>query len=269
MKKILVFFVAWSCLTPLFAQGVQESAPTENKPDHRVEIKFSGGTAFTFVPDFHNTVIASDGMSVPHLVSPANSIYPPTIAKCSSKTRSQAGWFVEAEMGYRLSRNYSLSFSVGVKKLRYDYETEFPGQPNPVNLDDFNKGFGRTTLLYLNITPFNIAKSFLQNRLSVQAGPTLNWLLKDEMNNTLALYDSPEAAENGMPDMVFFDTVGKLNKLLIGLNLGIEHKITGPLSIKVSGQYYFTSLFKEEGLYRANVEKIRPFVLQAGVAFSL
>lgn len=268
MKNLLVFFLAWGCLTPLFAQETQESAAKENKPDHRFAVKFSGGTTFTVIPDFNHTVIACGKMLVPGLISPANSATPPTIANCSARTTSLVGWFVEAEVGYQLPRNYSLTFSVGVKKLRYDYETEFPAQPDPINLDDFNSRLGRTTLLYLNVTPFNIAKSFLQNRLSVQAGPTLNWLLKDKIYNTLVLYDSPEAAENGLPDRVFFDTAGNLNKLLIGLNLGIEHKITGPLSIKVSGQYYFTPLFKEEGLYRSSVENINPFVLQAGVTFA-
>jgi hypothetical protein len=264
MKKILFFFLAWIYFTPVLGQEIRE--PVSKSKPTRFVFKLVAGTTFTMVSDFNHDILIAEQLLIPNLISPENSAFPLTIVNHRSRSKSMVGWFAEAEVGYRLPKNYLLSFSAGVKKLRYDYQSEFRYASGTVNLDDLNREFGRTTLLYLNVTPFNISKGFLQNRLTIQAGPTVSWLLDSEVMNTLVIYNSFGSQESGLPDRVYFDTTGKFTQTLIGLNLGIEHTLIGPVCAKLSGQYYFNSLSEEEGLYKqTKVEKTFLMLIQGAI----
>lgn len=265
MKKLLLILAAALTMSISFAQQKTDSP-------NRFDLRLNAGTTFTFVPNFSNyMLVAVDGMAVPGFIHPNNSRGYLTTTQASSKSKSQVGWHIEAEGYCALPRNFSLSLAVGIKKMRFDYTSDATygvptGQRVSVNLDDINGSFGKTDLLYLSITPINISKQLLHNKLAIQVGPLINCLLEEKSNNTVLVYNSQESVAMKRPDQVYFDTIGKTRKLLWGANFGISYKVVEPVSIKVSAQYYANSMYDDN--YSMDVEKINPFVLQAGVSLA-
>ncbi len=74
--------------------------------------------------------------------------------------------------------------------------------PRPVNLDNLESEFGETTLQYFTISPFNLSKRFLHEKLTIQVGPAFNLLLKEEFNNLLFLYDDFDEPIPDKPDQL-------------------------------------------------------------------
>lgn len=263
MKKLLLILSACLAACTSFAQQ-------EVSPSGRFDLRINAGSTFTFVPDFHNRIlIAPDGMVVPGFIDPSNAVSL-SISEASSTSESRVGWQAEAEIFYKLPQNFSLSFGVGIKKMRFDYTSDVTYVVDgdmviSENIDNINRHFGKTELLYVSITPFNISKDFLHNKLAIQAGPVLNWLVKEKNTNTVLVYDSQESITTNKPDQAFFDTIGDTRKMIWGVNLSASYKLIEPVAIKVSAQYYINSMY-EDSAYGLEVEKINPFVLQAGLS---
>jgi hypothetical protein len=264
MKKFVLTLAVYFALVPLFAQS-------ESNVSDRFDVQVNVGATFTFIPEFRNYVFAANGMVVPGYIHPSNA-RSLSVSEGSSSSKSRMGWSAGAEVYYRLPQNYAISVGAGVKKMRFDYNTTGVGQSTEsgtytVNMDDINARFGKTDLLYLQVTPINVSKQFLGNKLTLQAGPVLDFLLKDETVNTVVVYYTSEAYAQNRPDEAFFDTIGDMRKFIWGANLSASWKVAAPVSIKVSAQYYFNSLYKDKA-YDLDVEKVSPFVLQAGVSLS-
>lgn len=259
MKTLSVTLVVWLlALIPLLAQNAVVSSS-------RFDVRINAGSAFTFVPAFNNQVLVNkDGAVIPGLFTPANSKSPLITTSAETRTESAAGWYAEGELYYKLPNNFGLSLGVGIKKLRFDHSTTiFNGTSAAVDLDNIDKASGKTNLLYLSATPFNISKRLLKNKLEIQAGPVFNWLLTNEVNNVLIVYYTPEAQENQLPDQMSFNTVGNMRKMIWGFNAAVSYHIVGPLSAKASAQYHVSSLYKDEA-WGLKVDKVSSFVIQAG-----
>jgi hypothetical protein len=234
---------------------------------HSLTFRVNAGTTFTFVPGFSNSIlVAPEGMIVPGYIFPNNAMSISTV-RATSTARSLLGWHAEAEVHYRLPHNFSLSVGVGLKKMRFDYTSKFTFNQTRVDMNDINRQFGETNLLYLSVTPFNISKE-LGNRFIIQAGPVLNWLLDHKAYNTVAIYNTPEAQANGRPSTVYFDTMGNMRKMIWGLNLGASYKIIGPLYIKASAQFYGKSIYESKSYFSLDVPKVKPVSVQGGVVFA-
>jgi hypothetical protein len=264
MKKLLLVLTACLAAGTSFAQ---QEIGTSGRFDFRV----NAGSTFTVVPDFNNhMLIAPSGMVIPGFIDPSNAVSLST-SEASSTSESRVGWHVEAEGFYKLPRNFSLSFGVGFKTMRFDYTSDvtyLKGMDMLVfeNIDNINRRFGETALSYISITPCNISKEFLHSRLSIQAGPVLNWLLKEKSTNTALVYFTQEAITANKPDQAYFDTIGNTRKMIWGANFSASYKVLEPVYIKVSAQYYVNSMYEDTAAYGLDVEKINPLVLQAGLS---
>jgi hypothetical protein len=266
MKKLLFILAVYCIVNTSFAQQ-------KTDPSNRFDLRLNAGTTFTFVPDFNNWMLVARGMLVPGFITPDNAISLNSV-KASSKSESSVGWHVEAEGYYSLPRNFSLSLGLGIQKMRFDYTSDFVyfkamNQPVSMNMDDISRRFGKTDLLYLSITPINISKRLLHNRLAIQVGPVINCLLEEKNNSTVVVYNSQEALATSRPDEAYFDSIGNTRKVIYGANLGISYKVVEPVFVKISAQYYVNSMYEDAtdfGFFKLDVEKINPFLLQAGVS---
>jgi hypothetical protein len=265
MKKLISVIFFHLIALHSFAQG-------EPGKLRRFDIRLNLGSTVTFVPHFSNTILICGKMIIPGFVSPENSVSVNTTVASSTAT-PLLGWHAHAEIFYKLPRNFSLSVGLGLKRLRFDYTSKFidinNGQANPADTDELNRDFGKTSLLYLSVTPFNVSKGLLtDNRLSVQAGPVINWLQRHKTNNALLIYYTPQSQENYTPDRAYFDTAGNMREVTWGLNASSSYKIARPLSIRISAQYYFKSIYKDEAPYlglHATMNKVTPLIIQAGI----
>ncbi len=226
MKIITVTLVIvwlWA-LTPLLAQDAVVSS-------QRFDVRINVGSAFTFVPTFNGQVLQINGTVVPGLFNPGNGMSGPITYTGETQTESATGWHAEGELYYKLPHNFGLSMGVGVKKLRFNHSTTAG-----IDLNNLDKKFGQTNLLYLSVTPLNISKGLLKNRLEIQAGPVFSWLLSSEVFNALIVYYTPEAQQRQKPDRMYFNTAGNMRKMIWGLNAGASYHIAGPLSVKASAR---------------------------------
>ncbi len=64
------------------------------------------------------------GLVVPGVYHPTNALVL-FQSKSPATARTLTGWFAEAELIYRMPRNYAFSFGFGFRKLRYDTETTY------------------------------------------------------------------------------------------------------------------------------------------------
>lgn len=261
MKKVFLLFLSCLAMCFAFAQGETNQLP-------RIDLRVNAGSTFTRVPDFNNTIIYGKNMMIPGFISPSNAQSTST-SSARSTARALLGWHVEAELFYRLPHDFSLSVGVGLKKMRFDTNSRYTyydnGQPKTGNLDDLDRDFGKTNLLYLSVTPLNISKGLFENRLILQAGPTFNFLLSHDVKNVLVIYHSAASQASRTPDEAYFDTLGNMRNLTWGCNLGASYKIIAPLSVKVSAQYYINSMYEDKS-GGFDVEKIRALTVQAGVS---
>jgi hypothetical protein len=265
MKKVFLFFVSNLAICVAFAQG-------ETSQPRRFDLHVNAGSTFTATPAFNAEIIHVQGFVIPGFIDPTNG-WSSSWAPCKSTTRSQLGWHVEAEAFYRLPHNFSLSVGAGLKKMRFDTDTKYisysrNGQSTTVDLDDLDRGFGENNLLYLSVTPLNISKGFFRNRFVLQTGPTFNFLLHHDVKNVLAIYNSANSRATNTPDEAYFDTIGNMRNLTWGWNLGASYKIIDPLSIKVSAQYYVSSIYEDKPGFFYIERTVRALTVQAGVSIA-
>lgn len=235
------------------------------------EFRINPSTNLTYVPDFNNLIIiVNDGLIVPGLISPANSLTPPLESESISKTNAKIGFSLDLEFVVKLSDKLQLSISSGFNQLRFNYDTYVEAEgTQSVNLSDLSKDYGYTNLLYINLKPSNISLDLFNSRFKIQCGPTFNFLVKSNYNNVLILYTSEQldGTTHEYVDKVYFESIGEMNKILYGAHFRTAFNIIRQFDIFISGQYYFNSIYFAEDNGYQTLTDCKPFQIQAGVSY--
>jgi hypothetical protein len=243
----------------------------KEKPAPRFDLKVSAGATLTFVPDFDNwTVLVPDGIVVPYIYRVENSKAAPITSESEVSAKPRLGWNVDAQVTYQLPNDFALSLSVGAKKLRYDLETTFwntayPFFTTPRNLDDINPSFGETALTYLLLEP-GISRSYLRNKLTVEVGPSFNFLLKEKINNVLLTYEKGSEPNPGSPDQIYFDNMAQASSLMVGCHVAVSYRVIEFLEVKAATQFLNSSVYNE-GEYVKSADNVSPAFVQLGASF--
>jgi hypothetical protein len=262
--KTILFttIIVFSINSISFAQSDEKERPTP-----RFDLKVSAGFTLTFLPDFDNwTVVAPEGIIVPYVYRLENSKAAPIISESEVSSKPRMGWYADAQVVYRLPNDFGLLLSVGVKKLRYDLETtfwdtDFPFYAFPRDLDDINSKFGETALTYFSVAP-SISRSYMRNKLTVEIGPSFNFLLKEKFNNVLLTYKNGDA-NPGLPDQIYFDNMAQAKSLMVGCHVGVSYRVISFLEIKVITQFLNSSIY-DDGAYVKSVDHVSPTFVQLG-----
>ncbi len=166
----------------------------KEKPTPRFDLKISAGSTLTFVSGFDNwTVVARMELLYP-MYTRSKILKPHQLFLNQSVFQPRLGWYVDAQVAYRLPNDFGLMLAVGAKEnsLRHgDYILQYRLSFLSIsrNLDDINPAFGETALTYFSVAP-SISRSYMRNRITVEIGPTFNFLLKEKINNVLLTYDN-------------------------------------------------------------------------------
>jgi hypothetical protein len=225
------------------------------------------------MPDFNNLIlIANDGLIVPGLITPANSVSPLLISESQSKTNAKVGFSLDLEFGVKLNDKWQLSFSTGLNQFRFDYETYVYSEgTQSVNLSNLSKDYGNTNLFYINIKPANISLALFNSRFKMQCGPSFNFLVKSNYNNALILYTSEQVGDIFVEkvDKIYFESIGEMKKILYGVHFRTAFTLISRLDIFISGQYYFNSIYSEKNKDYQTLTNCKPFQIQAGVSYAI
>ena len=234
----------------------------------KFEMKINAGTNVSFVPDFNSTVfIANDGLIVPGLITPTNSVSPLLVSSSLSETKPRLGVFGDFEFGIKLNKKLKLSFVAGILQMRYTYNTNVNTEGTPVvDLKGLTEDYGNTSSLYVHFKPLNISYAFFKNKLELQFGIPVNILISSKSYNTVIIYTYPiNNPSEKKVTRAYFEYSGEKNKILLGTNLKAAYKITGYLDIFVSGQYYLNSIYKsDESFFQFN----GPILIKTGLSWT-
>ena len=250
----------------------------------KIELKINTKTNVTFLPNFTNRVlIANDGMAVPGIIIPANSMTPLLVSTSNSITYAQLGFAADLNLQLSIGNNNKLSFSCGFSQMKFKYDTyvNVPGMPQ-IKLNDISQHYGNTNLYYLNLNPLNLSLGFFTNKFVLQFGPSLNFLLRNSYHNTAITYKKVPIGGTmvDIEDKVYFDSYIGMNKILYGVNLRSDYNISKYTSLFVESQYYFNSIFKnnapyanssygDKATYSKTLKESRPFQICVGVSLIL
>jgi hypothetical protein len=268
MKKTVVSLLFAAVAASLHAQ----EAPAAKK---RFRLSVVAGANVTFAPDVERHVIITGAAVVPGVFSPSNSVGFPTAEKSKTSTKSMAGWNVATEANLDIGKSYSLSFAAGVKALRVQFGDDYYLDHLPSgNWDNIEDEYGTTKLLCVSVGPFMLNRSFLSNRVTIGIGPSLDFLVKKEIENMVLVFNTQESRERNTPTHMFFDTLGDFEKSLLGLNASVGYQLLPPLAVRITAQKYVTSLFSSNGLYseygsRYQVPDTKPMVVQFSLVFDV
>ena len=258
-KAIVISFIIYLSGYTLFAQ--------------KFELKIDAGANLTFIPEFENRIlITKGGLVIPNLVRRGNSYENPIIGTVVSETSPGFGFFADLEIGMNLSDRFNLSLLAGVNQMNYTYDTyvDFDEAP-PGYLSELDANYGKTNLFFIDLKPLNLSVSFFKNKMSLQSGPSFNFLVQSEQNNIIIHY-TEYLSLDGVPykvmDKLHFDSTDSLNKVMYGWYLRGGFKIIEQLELFVSGQFYFNSLYKNNDTYDQYISACKPIQLQAGLSYA-
>jgi hypothetical protein len=237
----------------------------------KFDLRVQAGANLTFMPDFDNTiVILNDGIAVSGIISVANSAGPIILSESVSQTTPGFGFGAGLESRYNLGKDWKLSLSLGFNLMNYDFDTYITADDTPnIWLSEYTPEYGNTSLYYLNVKPLNVSKDLLNNKLTIQAGLTLNFNIYSKYNNTIIIY-TEEAAAAGKTDgieRVYFDSYGNASLILAGLHGRMECKIIERLSGFISCEYFFNSVYQKETSSDALVKDSNPSQLYFGINY--
>jgi hypothetical protein len=259
-KTILISFIIYLSGFTLFAQ--------------KFELKIDAGANLAFIPEFENRIlITKGGLVIPNWVVRVNSNEVPIIGTAVSETSPGFGLFADLEIGMNLSDKFNLSLLAGVNQMTYTYDTyvDFDEAP-PGYLSELDANYGKTNLLYIDLKPVNLSVNLFKNKMSLQSGPSFNFLLHSEQNNIIIHY-TEYLSLDGVPykvmDKLHFDSTDSLNKVMYGWYLRSGFRIIKQLELFVSGQFYFNSLYKNYDTYYQYVSACKPIQLQAGLSYAI
>ena len=232
----------------------------------RFEMRVNAGTNLTFVPDYGDYVlIANDGLIVPGLIKPGNSLTPIIYAETIAETKPRFGFVADLEIRMKICNNCSLSLAAGITRMNYKYDNYVVTDGTPiVRLSELDNDFGITKLLYLNLRPLNFGVDLFESKLTLQGGATFNFFLKGKSNSTVILYAEPVTGGGESEiEKVYFSATGTANNVLYGIHLRAEFSIIKALDIFISGQYYFNSIYNSEERKAAN-----PTTIELGISYT-
>lgn len=232
----------------------------------KFEMRVNASANLTFVPDYADLVlIANDGLIVPGLIVPGNSLTPIIHTETIAETTAKFGFVADLEIRMKVCDNCSLSLAAGIARMNYKYDNYVAAEGTPiVRLSELDNDFGITKLLYLNVRPLNFSIDLFDNKLTLQGGATFNFFLKGESNSTVILYAEPVTGSTESEiEKVYFSTNGKANSVLYGVHLRVEFNIIKALDLFLSSQYYFNSIYSGEEQKAA-----KPTTIQMGMSYT-
>ena len=228
------------------------------------------GANVTFMPDFANMfAILNDGLAVPGVISVANSRGPIMITEPTSQTQPGFGFGAGVDSRYSLQRGWKLYFALGFTMMRYDYDTyiDEEGTPN-LWLSEYTPEYGNSSFYYINVKPVNVTKDFMEGRLSLTAGATLNFNVYSKHFDILVIY-SEEAIAEGRVDGIerlYFESTRGSSLILAGVNGKIDCRIIGDLYGFASYEYFFNSVYAKNE--PNDIRKYtKPSQLHAGLSY--
>jgi hypothetical protein len=238
----------------------------------KIEIGINTGANFTFIPDFNNKIfLANDGMIIPGIIHPTNSITALLVSNSVSETKARSGLFFDLELDVKLNEKLKLSFSAGVLQMKYGYNTivDFEGMP-AFDLASLSQNYGNTDLVYLNLKPLSISSDLLNDKVNLQFGFLLNILLSSKYNNTVILYSDQDNGNQAFENIekVYFESIGEMNKILYGIGLQASYTIIRNLDITISGHYYFNSIYDNNADAYQDLKDCNPIVLKTGISWT-
>nr|NQU90943.1 hypothetical protein [Bacteroidota bacterium] len=239
----------------------------------KFELSVNSGLSLTYIPDFTSYIaIANDGLIIPGFINIANSKTPILFCEAPSEVTIKPTFFADMELRYKITNRVSLTFSAGYSQLKYDYDTYINTEGTPqVKLSDISSDYGNTIHYYINLKPLNVTMGFLENKLTIQGGATLNFQIKSEYSNVLIIYSQELVGDEIVYDTerVYFNFHGNPSKFLYGIHMRAEYDIAKVLSLFISGQYFFKSIYHSDSKSSQINKMYIPFLLQAGFGFKL
>lgn len=260
MKKILllVIFANLFCCSSLFAQS-------------RFSLKVNAGGNTTFISDFENNIYAGT-LIIPDLLTIDNFSNSPFIYGAQSETKNKMSFFGELEADYLLKNNLSISFSLGINSLSYDYKTYYmtgdtePYYTGPIFADtktyfEFPEEYGDTKLTYLHSNLLNINKRW--NKFTLQGGPAISLLLSQKFTNGVL------KTENGNNNAYIEIKNPDAQKILYGLNLAAKYNFGNNIEAIIGGSYMFNSIYQKEKTGEDIYKKSKPMQLRVGLSYTI
>ena len=256
-------------LTLLFSFGFSVFA-------QNLKLKVEAGSNLTFIPDFiDDVIIANDGLIIPGLITPSNSVSPLIYTKSRSATTTKPGFYIGVALDYQFAERWKLFASAGLSYWRYDYDTYIYAKGTPmIYLSEIDPNHGNTSILYYTVKPVGFSYELIVNRLVLHAGPSFNFLIAGDFTKTV-LISHTETFDGKLYEIVdraYFKSTKEMNTLLIGFDLGVDIKIIRQLYLAVSGQYYFNSVNytgNSNNNYKSDLSNCNPLQLQVGLSYQV
>jgi|GEM_PF-2277556 len=242
-----------------------------NLSGQKFDIRVQAGANLTWVPDFENIVlIANDGIIIQGLIAPMNSYSTLLVSSSTSKTSPGFGLDADVEIRYNLGRSWKISVACGLDIMKYDFDTfiEVPGTPN-IWLSEYTTGYGNTSIYFLNIRPLNISKAILHNKLAIQAGISLDILLKSDNYNVLIVYaaDPENSGKADGIERIYFNSFGAVNNFIFGLQGRVEYNVFNNFNAFVCYQHFFSSVYDKKSSSSQTVKDAKASQVQVGLSY--
>ncbi len=246
MKKTVLLLLM---VTQLYAGYAQQYSLSVN----------AGGNA-SFVKNFQSKIIYVEDFVIPDYINIDNSRQSPVNYSAPSQTKPGVGFYVDGAITRRLANHWGLSASLGVTQTVFTYDTKIGMEA--VSMKSVWNGYGDSRFTYLYSKLLNVEKQF--NRLSLQAGPVLNYLIAKKYSNTIIRYGSDGKAVSG-----YFEEKGLPRKLLIGGQLNMRYRVLKPLDVVLGAGYSFSSLYQKENTGMDVYKKSKPLQISLGLHYRL
>ena len=272
------------------------------------ELKVNVSSNFTFFSAFENRVeVIYEGLEIPGYINPNTSSRGPVIARDQASMSVMPGLSGDLELFYNVGDKWKYSSAVGIEQWNYSYDNtvgredfpplylfsspQVPERKKEIydalgseTLSDLSGGYGQIQTLYLKVQPFNVSTNILQEKMFLQAGPVINFLLSNDHNDYAIEYN--EGAEHTWDeiDNVYFSSVDKFHDVLPGIHFKTAYDMMKDLSVFISGEYFFHAPYsyvedtefvnKDQTGGYFETTKIHekgplPFQLQGGLQYSL
>lgn len=237
----------------------------------KFDLRFQASANVTFMPDFENDfAILNDGLAVPGVISVANSRGPIMITEPTSQTKPGFGLDAGVDSRYSLQKGWKLYFALGFTMMRYDYDTyiDEEGTPN-LWLSDYTPEYGNSSFYYINLKPVNVTKDFMEGKLSLTAGATLDFNVYSKHYDILVIY-SDEAIAEGRPDGIerlYFESTRGSSLILAGVHGKIDCRIIGDLYGFASYEYFFNSVYANKDSDGDIRKYSKPSQLHVGLSY--
>lgn len=246
LKKLFLFILTAAQLHTGFAQQYRFSV--------------SGGGNASFLKNFQSEIRYVEGFVIPDLLIIDNGKNLRAQYNAPSQAQAKTGFYADGMLTRKLRDNWGLSVSLGVMQTAFTYDTKIG--MDGVSMKSVWNGYGDSRFTYLYSKLLNVEKQF--NRLGLQAGPVLSYLVAKKYSNTVIRYGSDGKAVAG-----YFEEKGAPRKFLVGGQLHMRYQILKPLDIVLGAGYSFNALYKKENTGEDMYKKSRPLQVSLGLNYRL